>query len=188
MGLTPLEGLLGGTRSGSIDPVAVFHAVKDPAGDAGIEGMNVSNAESVLNKKSGFQALAGTTNFGKIIEKAFDISAEGHEAANLAYRVYLDRLLGYISQYLFKLLSTIPLEQIDGIVFSGGIGEKGKELRRDVLNKFLWLGAEVDDERNGQSSGQVREITGIGSKLRGYVVETDEEGWCAKLAREEFGL
>lgn len=132
--------------------------------------------------------MAGTTNFGTILSRAFDPSADQHESASLAYKVYLDRLLSYVSQYLFKLLSTTPFTELDGIVFSGGIGEKGAELRRDVLRKFAWLGAEVDEKRNGQKEGLVREITASGSKLRGWVVETDEEGWCAKLAREEFGF
>ncbi len=134
------------------------------------------------------QALAGTTNFGTILTRTFDTAAEGHEAASLAYAVYMDRLLSYVSQYLFKLLSITPLEEIDGIIFSGGIGEKSAELRRDVLEKFAWLGAQVDEGRNGQNGGQVREITKSGSKIIGWVVETDEEGWCAKLAREEFGF
>jgi acetate kinase len=115
-------------------------------------------------------------------------SSDEHESATLAYNVYLDRLLNYVSQYLFKLLSTVPLDRIDGVVFSGGIGEKGAQLRQDALDKFKWLGAEVDDQRNGHSQGQVREITRDGSKLRGWVVETDEEGWSAKLAREDFGF
>jgi len=140
------------------------------------------------SRKSGLQALAGTTNFGTIITRAFGSSSSDQESASLAYRIYLDRLMSYISQYLFKLLSTIPLDEIDGLVFSGGVGEHGAELRRDVLQKLAWLGAEVDETRNGQKEGLVREITKGGSKLKGYVVETDEEGWCAKLAREEFGF
>ena len=135
------------------------------------------------------QALAGTTNFGHILSRVSDPSScsdDEHKQAKLAYAVYLDRLLSFVSQYVFKLLSTTPLEQIDGIVFSGGIGEKGAELRRDVLNKFEWLGAEVDEKRNGQSQGEVREITSEGSKLRGWVVETDEEKQCVELARGQL--
>jgi acetate kinase len=114
-------------------------------------------------------------------------SKDDHESASMAYAVYLDRLLSYISQYLFKLLSSTPTNKIDGIVFSGGIGEKGAKLRSDVLDKLKWLGAEVDSARNeGEGQGRVTEITQDGSGLRGWVVETDEEGWCARLAKEEF--
>lgn len=143
------------------------------------------------SRKSGLQALAGTTNFGHILSRVSDPSScsdDEHKQAKLAYAVYLDRLLSFVSQYVFKLLSTTPLEQIDGIVFSGGIGEKGAELRRDVLDKFKWLGAEVDEKKNGQSEGEVREITSEGSKLRGWVVETDEEKQCVELARGQLGF
>ena len=98
--------------------------------------------------------------------------------------------MSYISQYIFKLYSTADSKspQIDGLVFSGGIGEKSEDLRKDVLQRLAWLGAEVDDEANQASEGSVREITAQGSKLKGYVVETDEEGWCARLAREQLGF
>ena len=134
--------------------------------------------------------MAGTTDFGLILSRLdpSKCSAEEHESASKAYAVYLDRLLGYVSQYLFKLLSTTPLSQIDGIVFSGGIGERGARLRKDVLDKFSWLGVEVDDKKNGSITGTVRCITTSESKLKGWVVETDEEGLCARLTREEFNF
>ncbi|KAL0240549.1 acetate kinase [Cryptococcus tetragattii IND107] len=191
MGLTPLEGLLGGTRSGTIDPTAIFHHTKDAASDASVGDFTVSKAEIILNKNSGLKALAGTTNFGHIIQNLdpSKCSEEDHEKAKLTYAVYLDRLLNFVAQYLFKLLSEIPIESIDGLVFSGGIGEKGAELRRDVLKKLAWLGAEVDEEANNSNNGStVKSITKEGSKLKGWVVETDEEGWMAKMAKVEFGF
>lgn len=97
--------------------------------------------------------------------------------------------MNYVSQYLFKLYSQDQSGRgIDGLVFSGGIGEKSVELRRDVLERLKWLGAEVDDKANKAEEGVVREITVGGSKLRSFVVETDEEGWCARLAREQLGF
>lgn len=99
----------------------------------------------------------------------------------------MDRLLSYISQYIFKLLSTTPKGEIDGIVFSGGIGEKASVLRKDVLESFGWLGCVVDDRVNEDGEG-TRRVTKEGSGLGGWVVETDEEGWCAQMAREEFGF
>ncbi|WRT67973.1 acetate kinase [Kwoniella shivajii] len=189
MGLTPLEGLIGGTRSGTIDPTAIFHLTANPAEGVDFKDYTVSKAEILLNKKSGLSALAGTTNFGTIISRLSpsNCSKEEHEKAVLAYNVYMDRLLNYISSYLFKLISTTAIEKIDGLVFSGGIGEKGSKLREDVLEKLKWLGAEVDKQKNdGKHTGKVTEITTGPSKLRGWVVETDEEGWSAKLARDEF--
>lgn len=135
--------------------------------------------------------MAGTTNFGHIIQNldSSKCSKEDHEKAKLTYAVYLDRLLNFVAQYLFKLLSEIPIESIDGLVFSGGIGEKGAELRQDVLKKLAWLGAEVDEEANNSNNGgTVKSITKEGSKLKGWVVETDEEGWMAKMAKVEFGF
>jgi acetate kinase len=144
-----------------------------------------------MSRKSGLQAMAGTTNFGLITSRISDpksCSDEEHNSAKLAYEVYLDRLLSYISQYLFKLYSSNEGAPIDGIVFSGGIGEKSVELRKEVLKRLKWLGAEVDDKANQGPEGVVTEITKEGSKLRGFVVETDEEGWCARLAREQLGF
>ena len=97
--------------------------------------------------------------------------------------MYLDRLFGYLSQYLCKLLSSLALSEIDGIVFSGGIGEKGARLRRDVLERFAWLGTTVDERQNEHGQGAVREITVPGSKLGGWVVETDEEGFMCKVGQ-----
>ncbi|WVR09779.1 acetate kinase [Kwoniella sp. DSM 27419] len=191
MGLTPLEGLIGGTRSGTIDPTTVFHHSDNPGEMVNFKDYSVSRAEILLNKNSGLAALAGTTNFGTIISRLDPATCtkEEHDRTVLAYNVYLDRLMNYISQYLFKLLSALPADKIDGIVFSGGIGEKGSKLRSDVLKKLSFLGAEVDEKRNnGKHNGQVTEITLDGSKMRGWVVETDEEGWSAKLARDEFGF
>jgi acetate kinase len=143
-------------------------------------------------RKSGLAALAGTTNFGLILTRLSDpssCSSQEHQKAKLAYAVYLDRLIGYLSQYVFKLLSSgVDQKAFDGIVFSGGIGEKGAQLRKDVLDRFKWMGCVVDDKVNeeGESKEQVREITAEGSEVKGWVVETDEEGWCARLAREHF--
>lgn len=129
------------------------------------------------DRQSGLQALAGTTDFGLILSDL--------DKYQLAYGVYLDRLLGYISQYLCKLLAQTSLDKIDGVVFSGGIGEKAGKLREDVLKHFAWLGVEVG--KNGED-GQVVEITTAESKLKGWVVQTDEEGWCAELARQDFNI
>lgn len=126
-------------------------------------------------RKSGLQALAGTTNFGTITERMAD-----SDEARLAYNVFLDRLLGYVSQYLCKLLATT--KDIDGIVFSGGIGEKSQQLRADVLEHFAWMGVTV----KAGGDGVVEEIAN--GKLRGWVVKTDEEGWCARLARDDFDI
>lgn len=192
MGLTPLEGLVGGTRTGDIDPTAIMHHSPDYAEDAGLSGMKVTKGEWVMNKKSGLAALAGTSNFGTVIERAFGKNDEekDREQAKLAYNIFLDHLMAYVTQYLAKLLSTIPMKDVQ-LVFAGGIGEKAPRLRADVLERLRWLGAEVDQKANegvDDEEGAVHKISGEGSKLATWVVETDEEGWCAHLAREDMGI
>ncbi|WOO76818.1 putative acetate kinase [Vanrija pseudolonga] len=189
MGLTPLEGLVGGTRTGTIDPTAIFHHTKDYWTDAGLPGIKVSKAEALLNKKSGLTALAGTPNFATITTRANDPTSAEHARAKLAYDVFVDRLMGFVSQYLAKLLATLPIAEIDGLVFSGGIGENAAGLRADVLQRLGWLGTAVDAAKNDvRSDDVVREITVPGSKLRGWVILTDEEGYCAQAAREQLAL
>ncbi|KAL7410670.1 Acetokinase family-domain-containing protein [Mrakia frigida] len=196
MGLTPLEGIIGGTRCGTIDPTLIFHHTPDCSTNVGEAGMEVSKAELVLNKSSGLLALAGTSDFGLILERMNDSSScskEEHESATLAYQVYLDRLLHFVSFYLFKLLasgSTSPIH----IVFSGGIGERAARLRSDVVSKLAWLGVEVDEdanEKNGKGDEVVERISkekeSGGGRLSVWVVKTDEEEQCARMAREEVG-
>ncbi|KAL1413135.1 hypothetical protein Q8F55_000884 [Vanrija albida] len=189
MGLTPLEGLVGGTRTGTIDPTAIFHHTKEYWTDAGLPGIKVSKAEALLNKKSGLTALAGTPNFATITANAADPTSPEHARAKLAYAVFVDRLMGFVTQYLAKLLAELPIAEIDGLVFSGGIGENAAGLRADVLGRLGWLGTSVDAAANdARSDDVVREITAPGSKLRGWVILTDEEGYCAQAAREQLGL
>jgi acetate kinase len=94
--------------------------------------------------------------------------------------------MAHLSAYLSKLLVSVPLEDVR-LVFAGGIGEHAAGLRGDVLGRFGWLGAAVGDG-NAAPSGTVSVVSAPESKLKAYVVETDEEGWCAHLARERFGF
>lgn len=193
MGLTPLEGLVGGTRTGTIDPTAIFHHTRDVTADSGITDMHVSRAEYVLNKESGLTALAGTQNFGLITQRIADPSSctpEQADGARLAYDVFLDRLMGFLAAYLSKLLFRVPMEDV-ALVFSGGIGENSKEIRADVLRRLAWLGARVDEEKNAaaaQWEGGVRRVSAEGSTLKAYVVLTDEEQQCAIMARNVLGI
>ena len=123
MGLTPLAGLPGATRSGSVDPSLVFHYAAD-AGKMTQKGdskLHITRAEQILNKEAGWKALAGTTDFGKI-------SAGEDEESRLAFEVVLDRVLGYVGSYFVSLRG-----DVDALVFAGGIGEKGVKLREKVV-------------------------------------------------------
>ncbi|GAA6061258.1 hypothetical protein JCM10212_000699 [Sporobolomyces blumeae] len=202
MGVTPLEGLPGGTRSGTIDPSLIFHHTPDCSDTVKWSGRDITKAEYVLNKESGFKALCGTNNFGTITSRAFptsdkdaeSVSEDELDSARLVYAHYLSHLTAYLSSYVSALLaSPAPLNALDGIVFSGGIGEKSVKLRKDVLDHFGWIedlaqtGGGVDDRKNGDEDAHgTREITKPGSKVKGFVVETDEEEEMVRLCQEEL--
>ena len=138
--------------------------------------------------------MAGTANFGTITTRMTDKSScsdEDHASSTLAYELYVDRLMFYLTGYLSKLLGSLDASAVDGIVFSGGIGEKSDHLRADVARRLGWIGVAVDDGKNTQASkGQevVSEIHAEGSKVGLYVVQTDEEEVCARMTREELDL
>ncbi len=145
-----------------------------------------------LLRKSGLQALAGTSNFGIVTQRMTNPSScskEEHESSSLAYAVYVDRLMGYLMNYLSKLFSSGV--EVDGLVFSGGIGEKSDHLRADVAKRLGWLGVKVDEGRNRKASAGMETVTKIseeGSKLPMWVVLTDEEKVCAEMCRDACGL
>lgn len=130
--------------------------------------------------------MAGTQNFGLISKDAADPKSKNHTRAKLAYDVFLDRLLTHLAQYVFKLASRVGVANIDGIVFSGGIGENAEGLRNEVMRRFEWLGVKPG---NGKAGDKVVErISADDSRIPFFVVKTDEEGWCAHMAREELGI
>lgn len=180
MGLTPLAGLPGATRSGDVDPSLIFHFTNH-AGDLAPKAtkeMHLTTAEQILNKESGWQVLAGTTDFGTITAKA----AKGDEGCKLAFDILVDRLVGYIGSYYVKLGG-----KVDALVFAGGIGEKGAELREAVVRKVGMLGFELDGAGNGSLKGEsVVESIGVNGARHGVLVcQTDEQaemaGQCADL-------
>ncbi|QRV92428.1 acetate kinase [Ceratobasidium sp. AG-Ba] len=182
MGLTPLDGLPGGTRTGSVDPVLIFHHTPNASEPTDIPGGQCAKAEIVMNKQGGLQALAGTSQFGEITSKA-----SKDEKAQLTYDLFLDRLMNYVGSYVVKAQGAGG--KLDGIVFSGGIGEKSTQLRQDVGNMFGWMGCNVDQSANeavGSNKDTVTEISSKGSKLRLFVCLTDEEGQCAKMAKRFY--
>ncbi|KDR79039.1 hypothetical protein GALMADRAFT_244781 [Galerina marginata CBS 339.88] len=143
MGLTPLNGLPGATRSGSIDPSLIFHYTNkagrithDPSMATHV---GVTMAEDILNRKSGWKAITGTTDFGLIISKA-ELDNPDPEIAvrnpyRLAFDLFLDRVLHYVGSYYLKLDG-----EVDALVFAGGIGERSVELRNIVGKKVQCLG------------------------------------------------
>ncbi|EJD54191.1 acetate kinase [Auricularia subglabra TFB-10046 SS5] len=183
MGVSPLEGLPGGTRSGSVDPVLVFHHTPGCADMVEQGGGLVSKAELVLNKQGGLQAICGTSDFGRILSRMGDAR---DTTARLAYDVFLDRVLNFVGAYMLKLAGAGA--RVDGVVFSGGIGERAARLRADVARYLGAFGGELDKARNEEgekdSEGNVKRISSDASKLGIFVCKTDEETQCARMARD----
>ncbi|KAG9093291.1 hypothetical protein FRC06_011578 [Ceratobasidium sp. 370] len=180
MGLTPLDGLPGGTRTGSVDPVLIFHHTPNASEPTDIPGGQCAKSELILNKQGGLQALAGISDFGEITAN----SNGDDDRARLAYDVFLDRLMNYIGAYIVKARGAGG--ELDGIVFSGGIGEKSAKLREDVGKMLEWMGCVVDHGANGAVASQkqpVTEITDQASRLKLFVCLTDEESQCAMMAK-----
>ncbi len=158
MGLTPLEGLVMGTRSGDVDP-GIFSYLSRTA------GMGVEEVDDMLNDDSGVYGVGGEKDFRTLHERI----ESGDEAAQLAYDVYIHRLRKYIGAYLAVLGDT------DVITFTAGVGENDAAVRRDALAGLASLGIEIDDDRNENSDRAARRISADGSRVTVLVVPTDEE-------------
>ncbi|KAF2751582.1 acetate kinase [Sporormia fimetaria CBS 119925] len=176
MGLTPLAGLPGATRSGSIDPSLMFHFTHqagNPSHESSSE-MHITQAEEILNKKSGWKSLTGTTDFGKISEV-------DREEDKLAFDIFVDRILNYVPSYFAKLDG-----KVDALVFAGGIGERGVKLRKAVVEGVRCLGFGIDEEKNSNPGKEtVVDITREGAKYKTLICRTDEQLQMARRVLEE---
>ena len=164
MGLTPLAGLVMGTRSGDVDPGV--HAF------LGRElGMDLNEVDNLLNKKSGMLGLAGVTDFRDLNE----LIEEGDENARLAMDVYCHRLVSYIGAYI------AVLGGVDAISFTAGVGENDSLVRSKVVGRLAGIGAVLDEEANRSRSREARVISTPDSPITVLVVPTNEE---LAMARE----
>jgi len=161
MGMTPLEGLVMGTRSGDIDPAIIdFIAAK--------EGLSAQEVDSVLNKQSGLMGISGLTNdMRELLDEAHE---SGDRRARLAVEIFCYRVRKYVGAYLAATGGA------DALVFTGGIGENSAEVRARVCEGLAWMGVELDAALNEQTTAR-REglISREGSRLAVYVIPTDEE-------------
>ncbi len=161
MGLTPLEGLVMGTRSGDLDP-----AICDFIG--GKEGLSPQEVETLLNKQSGLLGISGLTN--DMRELLAEAEENNDRRARLAIEIFCYRARKYIGAYLAGVGGA------DAIIFTGGIGENSAEIRARICAGLNWLGLDLDDERNALiKDGREGLITKDGSRLAAYVIPTDEE-------------
>ncbi len=168
MGLTPLEGLVMGTRSGDIDPAVLVHLHRQA-------GLGFDEIDVLLNRKSGMLGLTGNGDMRFVSEAA----ERGEEAAVAAMAVYRHRLRKYIGAYIAHLGG------LDALVFTAGVGENDPDLRRETLAGLEFLGLNIDDERNQPRSKQARYISPEGSPVAVLVVPTNEE---LEIARQTLAL
>ncbi|AKU64501.1 acetate kinase [Schaalia meyeri] len=170
MGLTPLEGLMMGTRTGDIDPAAVFHLQR-------VAGMSVDEVDTLFNKKSGFKGMTGESDMRSVramIRNDDDPVAQ--KRARTAMDVYVNRLLKYVGSY------TAELGGLDAITFTAGIGENDAEIRRELAEALAPFGVKIDGEANKAHSGDPRVISTPDSSVTLIVFPTNEELAIARQA------
>lgn len=170
MGLTPLEGLVMGTRCGDIDPGVLMHLRRSA-------GMDVEQIDELLNRQSGLKGLCGVNDFRELTQQIAD-GAEGSVEAKLAYDVYIHRLRKYVGAYL------AVLGRLDAIVFTAGVGENVASVREDSLAGLDGLGIAVDPARNRAEDRDARVISTDDSATAVLVVPTNEELAIARAAWE----
>lgn len=163
MGMTPVEGLIMGTRCGDVDPGALLYIQQKEQLDH--EGM-----QALINKKSGVAGLTGVSSDMRDIEKAVE---EGNERAIMALNMYEYRITKYIGAY------TAALGGVDVIVFTGGVGENQTGTRERICKQLAFLGIEFDVEKN-KTRGEEIEFSTPNSKVRVVVIPTDEEYMIAR--------
>lgn len=159
MGFTPLDGLLMGTRCGTIDPTILAFV-------AGKENLSFADVDAVMNKKSGLLGVSQHSNdFREIVSEGIS----GNKDCKLAFDMLCYQIQKYIGSY------TVAMGGLDAIIFTGGIGENSVELREAVCGGLACLGVEFDAQKNKIRNGEVRKITAESSLVDVYIVPTDEE-------------
>ena len=159
MGLTPLEGLMMGTRSGDVDPSAVLSIMKK-------EGFTPDEMSDLLNKESGVKGISGVSSDIREVEAAIK---EGNEHARLALEMYAYRIKKYIGAY------AAAMGGVDIVVFTAGVGEHQWDIRKASTEGLEFLGIEMDAEKNRKNFGEEEIISTENSRVKVVVVPTDEE-------------
>ncbi|HEV7966955.1 MAG TPA: acetate kinase [Candidatus Acidoferrales bacterium] len=160
MGMTPLEGLVMGTRSGDVDPAILGYI-------AAKEGLSIHEVETILNKQSGLLGISGLTHDMRVLQNEAQTHAD--RRANLAIDIFCYRIRKYIGAFLAAMGGA------DAIVFTGGIGENSPGVRANVCEGLEWAGLSLDGEKNQKTIGREGGISREDSRLAAYVIPTDEE-------------
>lgn len=165
MGMSPLQGLVMGTRSGDLDPTVIFHLRREG-------GLSVDEIDDLLNHRSGLLGLTGVNDMREVLQRR----AGGDRAAELAFDVYCRRITGYVGAY-YALLG-----HVDAITFTAGVGEHAAPVRAAALAGLDRLGIAVDDARNDGDGDRV--ISPDGTEVSVCVIRTDEEREIARQTRD----
>jgi acetate kinase len=171
MGLTPLGGLLMGTRCGDLDPAVVLYLMRK-------EGLTVDQMDDLLNKKSGLLGVSGVSND---LREIMNADVHGNERARLAIDIFCSRITNYIGSYAAEMGG------LDGVVFTGGIGENSVEVRAQVLAPLGFMGIHLDAAKNG-SKEKEKVITTPDSNVKALVTPTNEELMIAMKTRAVVSL
>ena len=176
MGMTPLEGLVMGTRCGDVDPALMPTLAR-------ITGKSMGEIDNIFNKKSGMLGLTGMSNDMRTLE---DAAMEGNERADLALSIYCYRLKKYIGAY------TAALGRVDALVFTGGVGENSDIVRQRCLEGMDLLGYALDQEKNAGTREREADLSMPDSRAKVLVVPTNEELMIAQdtaklLSQQEVG-
>jgi acetate kinase len=159
MGMTPLEGLMMGTRSGDLDPAIVPYVMNK-------EELTLNEVNSMLNKHSGLIAISGLSSDMREIVEAME---EGHRGAQLAFDMYAYRIRKYIGAY------TAAMNGLDVLVFTAGIGQNSAVMRRKICEQLTFFGIELDERANEADARGDRRISSERSKVEVLVIPTNEE-------------
>jgi acetate kinase len=168
MGLTPLEGLVMGTRSGDLDPAVILHLHR-------VAGLSVDEIDTLLNRRSGLLGLCGDNDMREITRRM----DEGDAEARLAFEIYTYRLRKYVGAYL------AVLGRVDAVAFTAGVGENSAPVRAAVAGPLGALGLDLDPARNALRTAAPRLISTATSRIALAVVPTDEE---LEIAQQTFSL
>ena len=158
MGLTPLEGLIMGTRCGDIDPAIIFYLARET-------GRSIESIDNLLNKESGLKGLCGANDMREITR----LAREGNEDAHLAIDMVGYRIRKYIGAYY------AALGRVDALVFTGGVGENSIDIRDGACRGLQPMGIDLDPDRNNVASGENRAIQSDRSRVKILVIPTNEE-------------
>ena len=170
MGLTPLDGLIMGTRCGTLDPATVFYLSR-------VGGYSIDEIDTMMNKQSGLLALSGHSDSRDI--------EDGAHAGDERCRLALDMFYYRTSQLIMEMAQS--MHGFDTMAFSAGIGENSSEMRLGIAKELAWMGVKIDEEKNKVRSDEVRDISAPDSKIRVLVAPTNEEYMIALDVQELLG-